>query len=427
MSIIILKIRQELSVYLLFFFLKMKAYNFCAIVILLNIRKIKKIKCNTNKNLKRVLVFPKSGGIEDLFTAYKGIKRNNIIFYSLPRGLLKGIHLFCFKDIVMRDYFTKTRNKKQVYSKTLYINILTKIFNSLNKFINFDCLLSFNVFYYAEKYLDDVCINLNKKFIILHKESTFTPIEENGAYYIYKRNNDKSSAHGISVYSESQKKILIKSNIVDSKKITANGCPRSDYAFKLRQIKPYENYIVFYLIEKKRGLNLDVSKKNNNWNLLYSQTLKFILEFAKKNPHIKLILKGKTGVHKDLLKVKYLSNNCQFVDGGTGEKFLRYAKVIIAFNSTIVFEAIASNRNLIIPNFNNECMNKLNFIYKIKNKKYFVNSKSELFNKINFYLKSKYKKNNLNIMDKKLLRYYLGNEDGKSSKKLRFFLKKLIN
>ena len=36
---------------------------------------------------------------------------------------------------------------------------------------------------------------------------------------------------------------------------------------------------------------------------------------------------------------------------------LRDASIVIAFNSTIVFETIASNRNLIIPNFNNE--NKL--------------------------------------------------------------------
>ena len=42
------------------------------------------------------------------------------------------------------------------------------------------------------------------------------------------------------------------------------------------------------------------------------------------------------------------------INGGTGERLLQDAKVVIAFNTTIVFEAIASNRNLIIPNFNNE-------------------------------------------------------------------------
>ena len=37
-----------------------------------------------------------------------------------------------------------------------------------------------------EKYFEEVCINLNSKFIILQKESIFTPAEEKGALKIYK-------------------------------------------------------------------------------------------------------------------------------------------------------------------------------------------------------------------------------------------------
>ena len=60
----------------------------------------------------------------------------------------------------------------------MYINFLTNTLNYLDKIFNLDGIISFNIFYYAEKHLDIVCKNLNKKFIVLQKESALTPIEE---------------------------------------------------------------------------------------------------------------------------------------------------------------------------------------------------------------------------------------------------------
>ena len=113
-------------------------------------------------------------------------------------------------------------------------------------------------------------------------------------------------------------------------------------------------------------------------------------------------------------------------EGGFSTSGIPSPKVIIAFNSTIMFEAIASNRNLIIPNFNNENIKKEEFQYKIENKDYFVNSKSKLFKKINFYLNSKYKNRKLTNKEKKILDYFLGNSDGKSGKRVEKFLRKTI-
>ena len=260
---IIFKFRQTISIYLIIFGLRLKAYNLCALILWFNIRKIKKIDVNyKSKNIKKVLVFPKSAGNEDLLEAFKNKKNNDIIFFILPRRFLKGIHKYCFKNIRIKDYFTKIEGYEKVYKKKIYVKSLIKIFNSLNKFIHFDSFISFNIFYYAEKYLDEVCVNLNKKFIVLHKESTFTPLEKKGASIVYGKNNDKSLANKISVYSKTQKNILIKSKIASEKQIIVNGCPRSDYSFKLRKSKPKNDLIVYYLIEKRRAQNL-ISKKKN--------------------------------------------------------------------------------------------------------------------------------------------------------------------
>ena len=90
---------------------------------------------------------------------------------------------------------------------------------------------------------------------------------------------------------------------------------------------------------------------------------------------------------------------------------MKIASAVIAFNSTIVFETIASNRNLIIPNFNNENKIYKNILLNIENKKYFVNSKIQFNKKIKLYLDLNYKKRKLSTPDIKTLKYFLGNID----------------
>jgi len=290
-------------------------------------------------------------------------------------------------------------------------------------FIKLDGFISFNLFYYAEKPFEEVCKNLKSKFIVLHKESALNVLEETKAPIIYGKYNNKSLSHKISVYSDSQKKILIKSKIANKEQIITNGTPRSDYAFKLRKFAPKDKIIVYYLIEKNRGDNPLSTNKKNNWNKLFDQTLKYLFEFAKNNPKVKIILKGKIGVHrKDQFAQKTLPNNCTFVEGGAGYTFLKNASVVIAFNSMSVFETIASNRNLIIPNFNNEAKTKKKFLLQITNKKYFARSKNQFEQKIKFYLTDSYRNKKLSKADTNTLKYYLGNTDGTSGLKMKKFL-----
>ena len=77
-----LQIQKLISVTFLSLALNFKAYNICALILLLNISKFKNIKSN-NKNIRKILIFPKSGGIEDLIESFKGKKNNNIIFFFI--------------------------------------------------------------------------------------------------------------------------------------------------------------------------------------------------------------------------------------------------------------------------------------------------------------------------------------------------------
>ena len=110
-----------------------------------------------------------------------------------------------------------------------------------------------------------------------------------------------------------------------------------------------------------------------------------------------------------------------------GHKLLKDASAVIAFNSTIVLEAILANRNLIIPNFNNENILKKKFLLNIKNNEYFANNKKQFIKKINDYLRLKYKAEKLSKSDLETLKYYVGNADGKSGIRVQKFIRRILN
>ena len=55
---------------------------------------------------------------------------------------------------------------------------------------------------------------------------------------------------------------------------------------------------------------------------------------------------------------------CLFSNSNPGHKFLKNANVVISFNSTILFEAILANRNVIIPIFDVDKKKLEKIIYK---------------------------------------------------------------
>ena len=96
MNKLIYNFRKSLSLFLLGIALRINSHDLCAIILRLNIRKLKIIKYN-NKNLKKILIFSKSGGNEDIKESFQNYKNNNIIFYWIPRSFLKKFFFIILK------------------------------------------------------------------------------------------------------------------------------------------------------------------------------------------------------------------------------------------------------------------------------------------------------------------------------------------
>ena len=96
------------------------------------------------------------------------------------------------------------------------------------------------------------------------------------------------------------------------------------------------------------------------------------------------MIKYKTGIlEKDKIIKRFKNEGTKIIFGGTGHELLKNASVVIAFNSTIIFEAIAAKIPVIIPYFNIQS-NQKKFVFEIiKSKNIYVAR-----NKKKFFLQS---------------------------------------
>ncbi len=438
---IINNIVYSLSKKLIFITIKYELFFLCYLILFANIRRIKKIKKPQEKKTNyKALVLSKSGGLDDLINSQE-IYNKKILYYIIPRGLIRKIYNF-YLDEKLYDYRYLTKDKRINKQKILYRDFLFKLLKVFQKFFNLDAIITFNLFYKADREIQFVTSKLGIKFIVLQKECVHSPVEEKIIEHIYKHHSGKYYGTKVGVYSKAEKQRMVKSKIIDKKDIEITGCSRLDLCFKYKNIVPIKNQFLYYMIENDRGtpywlnkvynknyLNKFYYNKKNkevSWSFLNDAVIKNLISFAKNNPKVNIIFKGKTGVHSRSQLPKILPNNCKYIDGGSGHKLLIKSSLIICFNSTVIMEAIAAQRNIVIPFYKIKNKFQKQFLLKFNLKKYLAKNENIFFKKLNEHRSKKYKSSRMPNDEKFVLNYYLGNIDGTAGKRLNNFLESNI-
>ena len=302
----------------------------------------------------------------------------------------------------------------------------------------FNLFIGFNFLYVAERELHDVSQKLKIPFLLLFKECVITKTQFNYQSYTWKKNKEHFGGSKIGVYSKLAKQCLSQSNIASKNRIDVIGCSRLAVSFSYKKIRP-KNKIVYYAVEKHRGLpNLYCKAQSKNffkdlkdykfydkkfsWEILHVKTLKILRSFANKNPETEVIIKTKTGEKNDLNDYKNLPKNIKVIHEGAGHSLLRDSKVVIGWNSTIILEAIAANRFILIPYFHkkNSVLKKSELDFRL-NKGNYGFSENDFYIKLQNFMKKKYYPNKVNN-NLKSLEYYLGNSKNNAEKKLNRFI-----
>ena len=203
-------------------------------------------------------------------------------------------------------------------------------------------------------------------------------------------------------------------NKANKKKVFVNGCPRVfDFINKNKKNKKINN-LLFLSFNTKQGIP-DIPKNEKlNWNNSYNEVISILNELSE-NKNINIKIKRKTAfVYKTSQKI---NPKIKIYEGGTAEKFINEADIIIGHNSGSTIESLANGKYVMIPFFEkNQKLKK--YLYRF-NSDIIYFSRDKLKKNIEKLIN---KKTSFPIMNKKndtTVNYYFGNS--------RNIIKKYIN
>lgn len=402
----------------------------------------KKIYFNSY-NKKNIFIMPKSGGLNDLINDFNKdeYQKNKVNVFSLNRYFFSSIWHHLNIKYSSKDIKNKSKHNKKAL---LYRSSLRKIMKYYLKYYKIDLFITFN-FYDLEFEFLEILNDFQVKTLIYFKESLKSKNNWNEITKVYGRNFysfKNSKFFFMAVYTENAKNAFLEAELVNINNINTVGCGRLDYSFALKnKFKPINKRfkILYYLIQNTACLPvfngylfLDGKKKyldDLNWLNLSKRVNSFILEFAKKYQEVDIVLKSKIGFDDEQLNdfKNKLPVNLKIIKGGIGHDLLREADLVIGFNTTAIFEAIAACKPTINLNFTDSYKRDLDR-FLLNDSNIFNEAKNEidLENKILQIIKKK--SNKVEITDKQrvLLKHFFGNDNGNASKDIVDYIAKIL-
>ena len=409
--------------FLIYFSCYIESPSLCAYLIRVSILKNKFSKKKIS-NKKIAIVLDRSIGHRDVEIIQETSKKAPE-FMFLRRSITKII-LYYFSEkknfffnyhhppVSEKDYFNQNKINRKKHEQ-FWEEIILSLKNYYSgKILNF---VTFNYTYFAEAGLYAGCKKNDVPVKLWYKESIKTQLE---ADLQIKNSGTKfnqvfANIQNISVYNELVKKMFVKIDKKNKKKITVNGCPRIyDYVIKRRYSKRIRN-ILFLSFDSKRGIPQYKKNVNLNWNLTYDKVIKILNEISA-DKKLNIIIKRK---NKSTYKTSHrINKRIKIFENGTAQKFINQADIVIGHNSASTIEALINGKYVMVPFFEKKMMLK----------KYLYN-----FNKELIYTSEKnMKKSILNLVNKKVsfplnnkkhqktIQYYFGSYKNITQKYINF-------
>lgn len=391
----------------------------------------------------RILVYYKMGGVDDFLELFETAHPAFEVVF-LRRDFQKIVARHFFPTKALSDFTFKKHADAD--RRSAYAEFMTGCFRHIDRQIPFNMLCQFHITYYQERDIASALVPLGKKFVTLQKEGLRPRVAWKKMVEVYKVQLDAYKGTKILTYNQATKDCLIAAGIVEQERVQAIGMPRLDYShrLKLKRKPPLTPTITFFLIDPIAGLPNTVNHDGTigpmrfecdngdliRWDSLVRNVNEAMITYANDNPSVRINLKGKGlfSSYGDQFAINFPAN-VRVCYGPTGHHLLENSSIIVAYNSTIVFEAIAASIPVIIPHLfgGDEPRPMLEYNYRLDDVAQIVTNYDELSSSLSNALK--FDQNILTNRDSRrgeVLMEHLGNSDGKSSERLHEALEKLI-
>lgn len=418
---------------LLFLAAKANLPRICGAVLVACIQRVSRSKAPSSGGI-RMLVLKKSVFMEDVAAIADQIE--NVELFLLGRT-----HL----HFVAKAFFRKGTNDNNYHDLATadivdrYRRFLTVMWKFLNGRLKVRCALSGNFSYFEERELAYVAEFAGVPFIVVHKECMKTPGRIDEYEHLYRSNKGPFWGSLILVYNEIERDLIVRTSVTSAEKVKVVGMPRLDVLHKARLgdfADAPERTVL--LISFHKDLNtLDDANGNSPPNLknIWESVHLAMFELARRRPEIKVVIKTK-GDHKDIAWIADLVErhslslnmpNLKVVHGGQIRELLLSATAVCGVHSTALLEALAANKPVIIPAFE-ELAGGTNDRHLIDfgNTVTTATSKKEFMDRLETELVDAPLLRPIPEETRSLLRYWLGNDDGGASERAAAEIRKLI-
>jgi len=402
------------------FFVNHHNYILTALLWRISLRKIKKNSTNFSK--KKVIILSRAGGNEDVQNSLKSAIKP-CSYYLFPRSLVKHIFAIYLDGLLSdKDYRSTTSDIKN--KKLLYRNHLSRVLYWFKKLFGLDAFIQFNITYYAEKELAEASKLNEINFITLHKECLRT--KESAKFWknFLKERHQKFHIDKIGVYNDVTKDAIIEAGLIDKSRIIVTGCSRVDLSHnqRLQRKNPIKSKLVYYMVQKNAGIIYSqlINNSTEDFIELAKKVTQSLIKIAHETPNVEFVFKTKIG-YSDMqtdFSLDDMPSNIKMVYEGTGHNLLLDASVVVGFNTSAVFEAIASGCQVVSPELFSEVPDSLkDFVFYLGDSAYLPRNSNE-FQDIVLDLLEKNKFNkSLSSSKQKLLDGVFGNSDGNAGKR----------
>jgi len=397
---------------LIYFSLRLNSPKLCAYLIKFSLIKNNNLKKkNVSKNKITILLY-RSIGIRDIEIVSKLSNRipeililqRRIVRLILVYFLYKKNIFFTLKNKkpLEQEYFNFKRNKiENDKHEKFWTEIIFHLKSFYKKEINF---VTFAYYYYIENGLYAGCKN-NKIPVKLWNKECF--MSEPSINYTIKLSKFKyvfKYFQKISTYNNAMKKMLVAMDKSNKKKIMVIGCPRViDFTKKNRESKKIKN-LLFLSFNPIQGFPEVKKYKKLSWEVTYNKVIKILNELSN-NENLNITIKRKN--FTTYFTNQRIDKKIKVVVGGTANKSINEADIIIGLNSGSTIESLVNGKYVMVPFFEKDQKLK-KYLYKF-DKSIIYNSEKKMKKSILELLHKKVSFPLNNKCHNKTIKYYYGN------------------
>ncbi len=340
---------------------------------------ISRLKRATSTKRYSILILPKDGFTQDIMSALGSA--DDVEVLALPRLILReSFRAFLPNSVDDNNYASAGREFDRC--KSCYRRFLRELFKMLSRFRQIDAVVTGNFGYRAERELAAAMSELRIPFIALHKENLKTPGRVEFFEYIYRERRGAFTGRNILVYNRTEKDLQLRAGIAAATQIEIVGMPRLDRIHEWRIANAGTSSprrILFFLFSPLTGMPRIVRKGETtgafyfedadteaeegygaiSLDTLYAKTCRTILNIARENPDIEIVVKTK-GRQRDFVESASVlgpdnespaPSNLRIVHSGDVLPLIAEASVVCGFNSTALLESVAAGKPIVLPWF----------------------------------------------------------------------------